>query len=326
MCHLAELTFLPDVVGPMLVEVGSCFLAKLSLSQHPIKITLDGHGLMALVLSFLLAHQTQSAADRYRDADSNFREMVGLLVEFALVVYGDLKVDACALENLELLRSSSTSSNVNIVDALPYGVFYKLLQSLLLESSRDLQKGSAQGTGLDEETYEQMKQKHFDPEMAALEAVTEEKALVFMLIHCLVEEVGKAEKRGAFVKCATTPDVARNLLHEYLKKWQSARNIAYSDDHIYLHVLMVLLVLVFCVTLPFPLATMFPDDWFFFLPSLVVSFSFFAVHAAARRIGTPFGFDTTDVPVIMHLEKFRNTLQSICSGVGDRQQCGEEEI
>merc|ERR1712113_972526 len=77
---------------------------------------------------------------------------------------------------------------------------------------------------------------------------------------------------------------------------------------------MGLMLIAFCCTLPFVLASAFGEQWLF-LPSLAVSFCFFFTHASTSRIGSPFGFDTGHIPVTKKIRDFSHRMKLICFAV-----------
>ncbi|CAE7823672.1 SF3B4 [Symbiodinium sp. CCMP2592] len=293
LCHLAETEIetanLSDEIysfGESPSEPTKWLLKKLA---PEIDVGTEGHELLGLVLGFLLAYQADSAANRFRQADSDIQEMCACLKEVAL---------AC-LPNL-------TQSRKVLGRARIHWEFAKSLCILLQMSNRDLRNGSVDGPFSAKE-WQRLRTlgASTDQQDALAEALPEMR--VYMSLHWIHMLVDAAVEYRWLKK--EPADKARENLDDFILKWRDARCVAYADKPRVLQGLLSILMYVFCFTLPFPLAAKL-EGWCKPV-ALVVALSVFALQTAAAEMMEPFGFDWGDVRLDYYYTKFEEFLPTI---------------
>jgi len=89
--------------------------------------------------------------------------------------------------------------------------------------------------------------------------------------------------------------VMLDRLNTFKESYREARSLSYNETPYQYNHIFLLLVCIFCFTVPFALVDAFGDQvW---IPTVVVAIAFFGLHEISRDMEKPFGFDYHDIQV-----------------------------
>lgn len=247
----------------------------------------------ALVMSFLLSFRASSCMARYRTGCECVFKMEKHLREMAFEVMTKL-----SLEEYPDRLSETARREKSIKQRYFKHEFRRLVQVLFACAARDLNDSAAdENEELGEQEATRLKCALTDVEHAAIHVTHSSCGHVFrvyMAAAWLAKLVRSAQDAELFDDGEVFSRMDDNL-GEFKSAWIKARDVAYSQMPDSVIHLLWLLANALNFVLPWEYVSV--CRWMTWLPSFIISVSFFGIIKIASNLENPFGSDDDDIPV-----------------------------
>jgi len=331
-------TILPRIWSQVALTAACSAIAVHLHANNGVRFDATAHELTGIVLGFLLGFRVEACATRFQDGDDAVSAMATTLEEF-----GHLVTTAVTIQpGLGLVYPRVLRKDVGLEDD-EFGCFFDVLAEedklswalrkdmlrlatvLLGMGCRDLQKGALEpGERLNEvaqhtEQFYKLCQLT-GSEKTALKAcsrITQGSTADFrvqLVTTWLTNMLQDAVSAGALLEDNFQQLLER--LQSFREAYCKARCLSYKEAPYQYSHMFVLLVSVFCFSVPFAMVESFGN--FVYFPAIVISIAFFGLYEISRDMEKPFGFDSHDIRVeamvkLLH-ENYRATTRLALTG------------
>lgn len=249
----------------------------------------------AVVLSFLLCFRASGCMDRYKQGLETLHEMEKAVREVAFEVFTKLSIaDDHAEEELAKSRNACTK---RMQRRYFQHEFRRLLRVLFVCAARDLNDSALEEDYISEADAEKFPLSTTDVEYSAIRVTHSAYGhafRVYLVTSWLIKIVQRVAKEGLF----DDDDVARitqERLSQFKDAWLKARQVAYSSMPSTVTHILWWLTTIMNLFMPWEWVTM--CRWSTWIPSLMLTISFYGILQIATSMENPFGFDPDDIPL-----------------------------
>jgi len=228
-------------------------------------LPIDVHNLIAIPLGFLVVFRSSLAYDRYWQGRTAISGVIGDVKEFIRKVIAFLDGNESEIVALrrELIRLILAQAGLIVLH----------VQQEFNEAALHKKKINLTRKEIERLTHEENR-----PEFFA------------MYITCKLAEIAKrgylSDKRLAMLETVVTDMV------DYYSEADKIKSTPFPMPYAQL---CKVFIIAFCLTVPFPIATIF--DWFAAAPTALIAFGFFGIDEVAIQLEDPFGDDDNDLPL-----------------------------
>eukprot|EP00931_Biecheleriopsis_adriatica_P074654 TRINITY_DN48669_c0_g1_i1.p1 TRINITY_DN48669_c0_g1~~TRINITY_DN48669_c0_g1_i1.p1 ORF type:complete len:513 (-),score=107.72 TRINITY_DN48669_c0_g1_i1:37-1476(-) len=269
----------------------------------------------AVVLAFILCFRTSGCMDRYKEGLNTSFLMEKALREVCFEVMTDLSVDDVKLDTINDVAWEGGSGVADSDKMLKYvrkryfkHEFRRLSLLLFACAARDLQDSALQDRTdeLDDDLAKRLPFAVTDVEHASVKvthSVLGHAFRVYLAASWVTKLVKQASDHGFFDGTDTCTRVSV-AMSAFKGAWLDARQIAYSSMPQNVTHLLWLITTIMSFFMPWEWVTV--CRWNTWIPSMLLSVSFFGIMEIASILENPFGFDDDDIQlwkVAQHLDE-----------------------